>query len=232
MKKLCITLLTAMVPFVFMGGSVRSLSMDDGGMEKIRLAPGKSTVLRFIERPEKIILGNQNHYKAEFIGNDVAIRPQGHYSTNLFVYTTGGGIFGFLLSTHDGDDYDDLVKIRRKRGKNRFVLGGSGKKKNGLLATKQLTLRVKKVEEVGEGVVAVLLSVTNNTERAIDASKAGVFVTKDGKRAFQKIYLKKHVLEGKETTEAKVVFIVGDSSGVAILNFEGQSLTLMVEEAK
>ena len=72
---------------------------------------GKSTILRFAEKPKKVVVGNQNYYGLEFIENDVAIQPLGTVGTNLFVYTERH-TYGFLLTP--GERYDDLVFVRWK----------------------------------------------------------------------------------------------------------------------
>lgn len=81
---------------------------------------GKSTVLRFLEKPKKVVIGNQNYYGLEFIENDVAIQPLGSVSTNLFVYTENH-TYGFLLTP--GERYNDLVFVRW-----RYSMGGESSK--------------------------------------------------------------------------------------------------------
>jgi len=83
-------------------------------MALVYLKMGKSTILRFVEKPKKVVVGNQNYYGLEFIENDVAIQPLGAVGTNLFVYTEHH-TYGFLLTP--GERYDDLVFVRWKYGK-------------------------------------------------------------------------------------------------------------------
>lgn len=68
-------------------------------------------MLRFTDKPRKVVVGNQNYYGLEFIENDLAIQPLGAVATNLFVYTESR-TYGFLLTP--GDRYDDLVFVRWK----------------------------------------------------------------------------------------------------------------------
>ena len=90
-------------------GVVRTVAVNNGAMTKIYLRMGKSTVLRFVDKPKKVVVGNQNYYGLEFIDNDVAIQPLGAVGTNLFVYTQNH-TYGFLLVP--GEQYDDLVFVR------------------------------------------------------------------------------------------------------------------------
>lgn len=96
---------------------MRTIGVNNDSMAPIYLRLGKSTVLRFPDKPRKVVVGNQNYYGLEFIENDVAIQPLGSVSTNLFVYTERR-TYGFLLTP--GERYDDLVFIRWKSGFERM----------------------------------------------------------------------------------------------------------------
>ena len=78
----CFFLLSPLSTFA---GSIRTIHMNADKMKKIQLRMGQSTILRFSDKPQKIVVGNQNYYSAEFIGNDVTIQPLGKFNTNLFV---------------------------------------------------------------------------------------------------------------------------------------------------
>ena len=90
-------------------GTVRTVGVSSDSMAPIYLKLGKSTVLRFSDKPRKVVVGNQNYYGLEFIENDLAIQPLGSVATNLFVYTESR-TYGFLLTP--GERYDDLVFVR------------------------------------------------------------------------------------------------------------------------
>jgi len=94
-------------------GTVRSVYTDESTMVPINLRMGHSTVLRFLEKPKKVILGNSNYYSIEFIDNDVAVQPLGTVATNFFVYGTKN-VYGFLLKTETQGKYDDLVHVHWK----------------------------------------------------------------------------------------------------------------------
>ena len=106
-------LTTLFGPVLAFGGAVRTVSTDGAAMVPVNLRLGQSTVLRFQEKPKKVVLGNSNYYSIEFIDNDVAIQPLGVIFTNLFVYGTKN-VYGFLLRTNSSDSYDDLVRVTWK----------------------------------------------------------------------------------------------------------------------
>lgn len=101
--------LACLLPLGAQAGTVRTIGVSQDSMTPIYLKLGKSTVLRFTDKPRKVIVGNQNYYGLEFIENDLAIQPLGAVATNLFVYTESR-TYGFLLTP--GERYDDLVFVR------------------------------------------------------------------------------------------------------------------------
>lgn len=97
-------------------GVVRTVYSDDMTIQPVFLRMGQSTILRFIEKPKKVVLGNSNYYSVEFIDNDLAIQPLGEVTTNLFVYGMKN-VYGFILKTNQSATYDDLVQVDLKENK-------------------------------------------------------------------------------------------------------------------
>lgn len=91
---------------------MRKVVVDEKSMAEIRLMMGRSTVLHFVEKPTKVIVGRQNYFNIEFTGNDVTIQPLGYVTSNLFVYGEYHR-YGFLLRV-GGHGYDDLVEVKWK----------------------------------------------------------------------------------------------------------------------
>ena len=105
-------------------GEVKHIPTNDRAIPTIHLAMGQSTILRFKEKPKKVVLGNANYVHIEFIDNDLAIQPLKPITTNLFVYTSFGRTYGFKLKVGTEDYYDDLVNVSWKtkaKGKIRLA---------------------------------------------------------------------------------------------------------------
>ena len=98
---------------VAIGGQIRTVRVNDTKMQSINLKMGKASVLRFTEKPKKVVIGNQNYYSIEFIENDLTIQPLGNVETNLFVYTPYR-TYGFILRVCQACRYDDLVYVKWK----------------------------------------------------------------------------------------------------------------------
>ena len=106
--------LIAMSIFPFIAeAAVRELGVSNHEMGHIYLKMGKSTVLRFLDKPKKVVIGNQNYFNVEFIENDVTIQPLGETTTNLFVYGEHQ-TYGLILNVRASQHYDDLVLVKRK----------------------------------------------------------------------------------------------------------------------
>ncbi len=180
---------------------VRTLLMNDTEMEVIRLVLGKSTILRFKSQPKKIVLGNQNSYKIDFVNNDLTIQLKRFDSTNLFVYTKKN-VYGFLLLPSKTEDYDDIVNIRRKYGGKPYKL------KNPVPVFRQpLDFRIQGIRTIGGNLFTAVVFVQNRTRHRINTSKINILATVANKRLpLQKAYFKKDSLGGGKITEARVVF--------------------------
>lgn len=98
---------------VLFAAGIRTVYVDAKKMQTIFLKMGQSTVLRFREKPKKVVLGNSNYFSVEFIDNDLTIQPQNEVSSNLFVYGEYH-TFGFNLKVNPYGQFDDLVNIRWK----------------------------------------------------------------------------------------------------------------------
>lgn len=131
-------------------GQVRSLDISDRSMKPIYLKMGQSTVLRFNDRPQKIVIGNQNYFNIEFIGNDVTIQPQGLVTTNLFIYGKYH-TYGFILRVSKGRNYDDLVKVRWRPETIRYFNtdGLNGTNKIGRANRTDRIKRINKIDRTG-----------------------------------------------------------------------------------
>lgn len=107
---------------------VRLVPPDTMTMHKVRLVLGRSTVIRLPGKALKVILGNQNFFKVEFSGRDLAVKPLAIQSSNMFVYTEDES-YGFVLETLRAPPYDDLIVVSKDPGSD----GSMKSKMSGLL---------------------------------------------------------------------------------------------------
>ncbi len=195
-------------------GKVRTLYTNDRMMPPIFLAMGRSTVLRFDEKPKNAVIGNQNYFSIEFLGNDITIQPQGVTSTNLFIYTESQ-TYGLILKVGPESQYDDLVSMRWKPGylnvENKMkrptsLLGETNIHRTldlkGLLHV-ELT---KVIRAVAQGVSIFEVNVTNKTKEAISAKDVQIAVTaKNGSKPPQQFAFLLDTLRPQTKTNARIL---------------------------
>ena len=109
--------------FIFLSGNVhagsagKTLFMSEDRMMTVGVSLGRSTVLNFPIKPNKVILGDAQSFAIEYVENDLAIsaiRPG--VATNLFVYMHGRR-FGFNLMAVPRASADVLF-VRDTKDKN------------------------------------------------------------------------------------------------------------------
>lgn len=123
MKTILLTLLILMAGPDASAKKARTAYLSDKTMEPVVVGIGRSTILNFPMKPNKVILGNQGQFAVEYVDNDLAIAAlRVGARSNLFVYVEGRR-FGFDLRTTQGvgdeivvvrDVIDQKVKVRVK----------------------------------------------------------------------------------------------------------------------
>jgi hypothetical protein len=115
-------LLLVFVSLSAFAAKARTVYLSETDMASIRVVPGRSTILSFPIKPNKVILGNQGMFAVEYVENDLALAAlRGEARGNLFVYMEGRR-FAFDLSTVSGSG-DEIILVRDVvempvRGKN------------------------------------------------------------------------------------------------------------------
>ena len=200
MKTLFLFLLLSGNAKLTLAGKVRSLQATDNEMVTIHLKMGRSTVIRFREKPQKVVAGNQNYFNIEFIGKDVTIQPQAMVISNLFVYGKDR-VYGFILKVGNSE-YDDLVKVRWESSPLNFSFKKPKPASNNIhLALKgKLLLKVEKIKKLNQNQQLYLMEVLlkNIFSQKIKVSLLKIFLTdRKGKRLeSQSLFLDKNIQQG------------------------------------
>jgi len=94
---------------------IRTLTVSENDVVAVRVAVGYSTLLQFDSRPTQAIVGDQDSFKVEYVGNSLAIKPLvSGVSTNIFVANQFER-FNFRLTSGRGFEPDYILKVKRKR---------------------------------------------------------------------------------------------------------------------
>ena len=198
-------------------GQVRDLHTNDENIKTIHLSMGQSTILRFKERPKKIVVGNANYVHIEFIENDLAIQPLQPVTTNLFVYAPFGRTYGFKLKVGTSDHYDDLVNVKWKaKGKIRLAKKKILKRQEKHLnkkAKNKLTLSFDKilirVESVSKHKTLNLhfmdLKIKNVSDSSLNLKPLKIKINQKGKLLFSQVVVDSYSLKKGTSTKARVI---------------------------
>ncbi len=226
---------------VALAGGVRTIVAGPSSMESINLSLGKSTVLRFKDKPKKIVIGNQNYFGIEFIENDIAIQPHGQIKTNMFVYSENRTYGFYLIVGNKG--HDDLVKVdwdsvNQQRpvfsyralasSRKKEIRGIEVKFKNGLI------LRPDSIHSIqGMRLNALDLISLNSSKNKLDLKELKLLITRDGATLDKQVIVKeKNQIESNERVKVRVLFSSDskrDAKVLISLPNENQSFLLKKE---
>jgi len=88
LKFFCSLLSFILVPNLTFGKGVRTIEATEDTIIPVKTALGYSTVLSFSTKPNSAILGDQDSFKLEYVGNSITLKPLiAHATSNLFVFT-------------------------------------------------------------------------------------------------------------------------------------------------
>jgi hypothetical protein len=91
----------------------KTLYLKEGETGDIKTAPGFSTILQFDARPTSVVVGDQDAFKVEYVGDGLTLKPlMPGVKSNLFVFTEYDR-FNFRLVSTSSDQADYLVKVNR-----------------------------------------------------------------------------------------------------------------------
>ncbi|MCB0368643.1 MAG: hypothetical protein KDD45_04145 [Bdellovibrionales bacterium] len=221
--------LLGMIVFLLHGinakaGGIRTLNVNDDKMQVILLRMGKASVLRFSEKPKKVVIGNQNYYSIEFIENDLTLQPLGDVETNLFVYTPYH-TYGFILKVCSSCSYDDLVYVKwkskysplKKEQKTKPLPGfqGIGLKFN--LDKFLNVLLVKTTTDPARSLRLIDLLIKYEGKAKLNLSGLRLIATRGGSPLKGQGYVvEKEILKTNETSKARLFIPLNESKGFTL----------------
>ena len=216
--------------------AIRELRTSDKVIKPIYLSLGRSTVLKFRDTPEKIVIGNKNYFNLEYINNDVTIQPLANFDTNLFVYTKGKKTYSFLLKVVASNKYDDVVHVRWKSS---FAPIRKLKKKRNQVLLPSKTFLFGKDSQFHitgfyrtsiKGNYVLHLSLKNLSSNVIDSNLFKVFATRGSKRLnTQKLFYLDEKIKGRSSTKARLFLGISQNKGVSInVEFQGEKKKFII----
>lgn len=103
------------LPIKSLARSIRVVEADESKVVTVNTALGYSTIIQFSTKPISAVLGDQDAFKLEYVGNSITIKPLiPHAKSNLFIFTEYDR-FNCTLKTVSARDVDYIVKLSAKR---------------------------------------------------------------------------------------------------------------------
>lgn len=116
-----------LIPGIVFGAQARTVYLSETNIASVRVVPGRSTILSFPVKPNKVILGNQGLFAVEYVENDLAIAAlRSEARSNLFVYMEGRR-FAFDLKTSSQGDEIVLVRDAVEKQIEKLLRGKNAK---------------------------------------------------------------------------------------------------------
>lgn len=208
---------------------VRALNANDKSMQTIYLSLGRSTVLRFDEKPKTAVIGNQNFFSLEYIGNDLTIQPLGNTTTNLFVYTESQ-TYGLILRVGGSALYDDLVHVHFRPGYLRELPKGTRPLVSEVRLGKELQIKgkiraklLKLVRAIPQGIIMLDLEIRNLSGAKIVTSDLSFkLFSQAGNIPISKLVTKEEALGKDEKTQARIIVRASSLDNATLsMDFQG-----------
>lgn len=219
-------LLFCMISFnTFARNEIREVYTNDRTIKPIYLALGRSTVLKFREKPTNVVVGNKNYYNIEYINNDLTIQPLGAVDTNLFIYTESKRTYALILKIVPATRYDDIVHIRWK-SKHSFKKPKRKTRVKSQLKIKPVSLNLKKALNVELVTVKSLpqkdsyyldFLITNKSKGTLKASEIDIYLTRrNQKLKIQQLFFRKEKINQGEVIQARIFLTLEKKAGFSV----------------
>lgn len=111
---LCISIGILSILFATRGhaASIRETHADARSLTTIHTALGFSTILEFSGKPISAVLGDQDGFKLEYVGNAITLKPLvPNANSNLFIFTDTGR-YNFSLASGPSNAVDYIVSVK------------------------------------------------------------------------------------------------------------------------
>jgi hypothetical protein len=103
--------LSVLTPCLCSANTIRKVDADENRVAVVHTAMGFSTILEFPTKPSSAVLGDQDAFKIEYVGNSITVKPLIPGATsNLFVFTEYHR-FNCTLKTGNRTEVDYIVNI-------------------------------------------------------------------------------------------------------------------------
>lgn len=150
---------------------VRRVPVQGDQIVTIRTSIGIATIIQVPDRPNSVVVGDQDSFKVEYLDQAITIKPLvGGAKSNLYIYTDWKRFNVELVSGAEVNaDYVVYLEVPREKQQSKHSENNSGVRwtefKNHL-RNDNLTLNVKRVGKAMDGSLLVEFAVTSTRNEA------------------------------------------------------------------
>jgi hypothetical protein len=227
MRLLILSLMTAAALYATAHASsrVKKVPVQTDQIVPVNTAMGIATIIQVPDRPNSVVVGDQDAFKVEYLDLAITIKPvTPHGKSNLYIYTDYRR-FNVELTTGPESGADYVVYLENPESK---VDDKSGRKQGTRIGWKQISKSFKNdsvsfnVERIGtarSGIVIVEFTLTSS--KKMEVSPAWFWVTQGGAtRPIQNLFLSDVKLLPGESIKGSIQLLKGDLKSTTPLRLE------------
>lgn len=239
-NRLFFSLLIIISISAFGRNEVRTIRANDKSIQTIYLSLGRSTILKFKEKPTNVVVGNKNYYNIEYINNDVTIQPLGVVDTNLFIYTESKRTYAFVLKVVAPSQYDDILHIRwkspylsatRKMVKKKPPVKREFKLIH-LSLNKNLKISINNLFRTSGSRSYLFHFLIDNKKSTFKSKKLKVYLTRRNKPLLnQKLFFRKKLIHVSDNNQARLFLTLDELKSFTFnVQFEDQHQKIIIKK--
>lgn len=176
-SRIALAILLALSPAVS-GARVRTVEVKKDQIVHVKTALGVATIIQVPDRPNSLVVGDQNAFKVEYLDQAITIKPlHGGARSNLYIYTDYRR-FNVQLVTTSEATADYVVYLASPTEKPKTPTSGWRSYKN-VLKNESLTLETKRLADALDGTLLIEFEVRSSIKEKF--SPEWLWLTQNGK---------------------------------------------------
>lgn len=196
--------LLAFISFnAFADSRVRTVVLNNDDIATVRTSLGIATIVQVPDRPNSVVVGDQEAFKVEYLDNAITIKPlHGSARSNLYVYTDWRR-WNVQLVTGSESIADYVVYLKNKKEVEKQSAGISWTNFKNHLTNDSIILETKRLGKNRDSILIIEFSFTS--KQKITFKPEWLWVTQNGlARPIQQLFLSDLSLSGNSTAQGMI----------------------------
>lgn len=177
-KIFCITILSLVTSVAMANTRVRRVSVIGDQIITVRTALGIATIIQVPDRPNSVVVGDQEAFKVEYLDQAVTIKPlDSSAKTNIYIYTDwkrynvelisgAGAVADYVVYLENPKEKIEVSEIKWIEFKRSFLNG-------------DILLETKRVAKLKNGILQIEFYLTSEKKQSIHPE--WIWITQGGK---------------------------------------------------